>query len=231
MRIKKLIRKNKNLGGSFGELEFQDKSLTQNLSIEKPLIHQECSIKNSNFGRFVEIGMGTHLLNAFVGDYSYCARYCDFANVEIGKFSNIASFVRIGPTDHPMDKASLHHFLYRSNDYWKDQKEDHEFFAAREARMANVGHDTWLGHGSIIKPEVIIGHGSIIGAGSVVTKNIKPYSIVAGNPARLIRMRFKDKVVDQLMEMSWWDWDHDTIGQRLKDFRELSVESFIEKFS
>ena len=92
------------------------------LSKDKPLIHNECEINETSFGKYVEIGYGSRLNNCTIGDYSYCDRYTDIANSKIGKFSNIASFVRIGPTDHPMEKASLHHFLYRSSDYWDDSK-------------------------------------------------------------------------------------------------------------
>lgn len=90
------------------------------LQAEAPFLHPECQITDSWFGRYVEIGAGSRIANSAVGDYSYCDRTCDIANAKIGKFSNIASFVRIGATDHPMEKASLHHFHYRSGDYWDD---------------------------------------------------------------------------------------------------------------
>ena len=74
--------------------------------------------------KICEIGKGSRILNVTMGDYSYCDRYADIANAWIGKFANIASFVRIGATDHPMDRASMHHFLYRSPDYWDDVEID-----------------------------------------------------------------------------------------------------------
>ncbi|TMV77562.1 chloramphenicol acetyltransferase, partial [Thioclava sp. BHET1] len=86
------------------------------LTAETPLLHPECEITNARFGRYVEIGRGSRVLNSEIGDYSYCDRYADIANATVGKFANIASFTRIGPTDHPMGNASLHHFLYRSDD-------------------------------------------------------------------------------------------------------------------
>ena len=82
----------------------------------QPFIHPDCQITNSSFGEYVEIGAGSRVANSVWGDYSYCDRTCDIANAEIGKFANIASFTRIGATDHPMEKASQHHFLYRSAD-------------------------------------------------------------------------------------------------------------------
>ena len=84
------------------------------LSATEPYIQPECAITNIQFERYVEIGKGTRLLNSIIDDYSYCDRYTDIENANVGKFPNIASFSRIGPTDHPKHLASLNHFLYRS---------------------------------------------------------------------------------------------------------------------
>lgn len=196
---------------------------------DDPYVHADCSVIGSTLGVFTEVGQGSRLLNSTLGDYSYCERYCDIANARIGKFSNIASFVRIGPTDHPMDRASQHHFLYRSRDYWPDQENDEAFFAHRESRIAYIGHDTWIGHAAIIKPEVTVGDGAIIASNAVVTRDVAPYSIVGGVPAKPIRQRFTATIADRLMALAWWDWSHDEIGYALQDFRHLSVEAFLEK--
>jgi virginiamycin A acetyltransferase len=74
-----------------------------------------------------------------------------------------------------------------------------------------IGHDVWIGHGALILPGVEIGHGAIIGAGSVVTKRVAPFSIVAGNPARLVRPRFGPETTDLLLRLAWWDWPLDRI--------------------
>lgn len=201
------------------------------LDKNKPLIHPNCQIEKSLFGSFVEIGEYSIVSNTIFGDYSYCTRFCDIANTEIKKFSNIASSVRIGPTDHPMEKASLHHFLYRSNDYWENKEKDDVFFKKRFSRKTTIGNDTWIGHGAIIKPEIIIGDGAIIiGSGSVVTKNVESYTIVAGNPAKVIRRRFSEKIAIQLSEIQWWNWPHEKLGSSLEDFRNLRIEDFISKY-
>jgi phosphonate metabolism protein (transferase hexapeptide repeat family) len=155
--------------------------MTKNLG-EEPLVHEGARVTNSTLGRYTEVGPGTILLNTTLGDYSYTTRFCDLANTRVGKFSNIASFSRIGPTDHPLDRASLHHFMYRTADYWPDAEDDADFFARRASRLTEIGHDTWIGHGAIIKPEVTVGHGAVVAAGSVVTKDVAPYTIVAGVP-------------------------------------------------
>ncbi len=197
---------------------------------DQPFIHLDCAISNSSFGEYVEIGAGTRVANSVIGDYSYCDRTCDIANAEIGKFANIASFTRIGATDHPLEKASLHHFHYRSADYWDDAEDDAAWFAHRASRTTRIGHDTWIGHAAIIKPEVEIGHGAVVASGAIVTKDVDPYTIVGGVTAQPIRPRFPREVADRLMALAWWDWDNGRLRAALPDFRALAAEAFLEKY-
>lgn len=199
------------------------------LSADQPFIHPDCQVTNSSFGAYVEIGAGSRIAHSEIGDYSYCDRGCDIANAQVGKFSNIASAVRIGATDHPMTTASLHHFLYRSASYWDDVEDDAAWFEARKGRRAQIGHDTWIGHGAIILPGRKVGTGAVVGAGAVVTKDVAPYEIVVGNPAKRIRMRFPDAIIDRLLGLAWWDWSHERLGEALGDFRTLSAQEFLER--
>ena len=197
---------------------------------EAPLIHPTARVRNSTLGRYTELGEGALMLDSELGDYSYAVRYADIANATIGKFANIASFVRIGATDHPMERASQHHFLYRSNDYWDDAEPDEAFFAHRASRRITIGHDTWLGHMAMVMPEVTVGHGAVIAAGAIVTRDVAPYAVVAGVPARVIRYRHPPELAERLIALSWWDWDHARLRAALEDFRHLSAEAFVEKY-
>jgi len=199
------------------------------LSGQAPFIHPDCELRDATLGRFTEIGRGTRIAHSTLGDYSYCDRACDIANAEIGRFCNIASSVRVGATDHPLDRASLHHFMYRSACYWDDAQDDADWFERRKLRRTVIGHDTWLGHASQVKPEVTVGHGAVVGAGAVVTRDVAPYVIVAGNPARIIRRRLPEPVAERMMALGWWDWEHHRIRAALEDFRALTAEAFLEK--
>lgn len=194
---------------------------------DTPFLHPGCQISGSQLGRWTEIGEGTRLRNSTFGDYSYTDQFCDIANATIGKFSNIASMVRIGATDHPLDGASSHHFIYRAPCFWPDESDDAAFFAQRDARRTVIGHDTWLGHGCMVKPDVTVCHGAVVGAEAVVTRDVAPYSIVAGNPARLLRDRQPPDFAARLIELAWWDWDHARLRDALKDFRTLKAEAFL----
>lgn len=200
------------------------------LSTDTPYVHPECEITESTFGAYVEIGKGSRVAHSSFGDYSYCDRYADIANAQIGKFSNIAAFVRIGATDHPLHTAACHHFLYRSADYWDGIARDEAFFANRKSRIAHIGHDTWIGAGAMIKPEVILGDGAVVAAGAVVTKDVDPYTIVAGTPARQLRRRQPSEIADRLIALAWWDWPHDALRMALDDFRTLEAEAFLERY-
>ena len=197
---------------------------------EAGIVHEDATVVDSTLGRYSEVGKGSRFSDVELGDYSYCDRLCDLANVTVGKFANIASFVRIGATDHPLDRAALHHFMYRTAKYWDDAYDDAEWFAKRRSRRATIGHDTWIGHGAQIKPEVSVGNGAVIASGAIVTKDVPPYAIVAGVPARIIRFRQPPEIAERLERLAWWDWDHQTLRDRLDDFRSLSAEAFLDRY-
>ncbi|MDZ4093609.1 MAG: chloramphenicol acetyltransferase [Paracoccaceae bacterium] len=198
---------------------------------DTPLIHPECSISASRFGAYVEIGRASIIAHSDFGDYAYCDRLSDIANTTVGKFANIAAMTRIGPTDHPMGGASLHHFHYRASRYWDDAADDADFFARRQARRTVLGADCWVGHGAIIRPDVTVGIGSVVAAGAVVTKDVAPYMIVAGVPAVPLRERFSRDLTERLLALAWWDWPHDRLRAALDDFRGLAAEAFVEAYS
>lgn len=200
------------------------------LSPDAPFVHPECEIIDTTFGAYVEIGRGSRVAHSVIGDYSYCDRYADIANADVGKFANIAAFSRIGATDHPLHTASCHHFLYRSGDYWDDADRDQAFFDYRRSRRAVIGHDTWIGAGAMVKPEVTLGHGAVVAAGAVVTHDVAPYTIVAGTPARPLRDRQPRDIAERLIALAWWDWDHSRLRTALPDFRALPALAFLEKY-
>ena len=198
------------------------------LSIE-PTIHENVRMTDCRLGAWTEVGEQSYFDNVVLGDYSYTCPFGFFQNVIIGKFSNIAAQVRIGPTMHPMDRPTLHHFTYRRLAYGLDDHDDSEFFEWRRAQMSRVGHDTWIGHGAIIMPNVTIGDGAVIGSGAVVTKDIPAWGVAVGVPAKVIKQRFDDKTAEALTAIGWWDWTHEQLAERMQDFCG-PVQAFIEKW-
>jgi phosphonate metabolism protein (transferase hexapeptide repeat family) len=194
-----------------------------------PTVGRDVSRHSTTLGAWTEIGDFCTLQNVDMGDYSYCGPHCILQNVAIGRFSNIAAMVRLGPTAHPLDRPTLHHFTYRRMAYGFSDTDDEAFFAARAARTLAIGHDTWIGHGAIVMPGLTVGNGAVIGAGSVVTKDVAPWTIVAGNPARMIRRRFTPDVAEAMERIRWWDWSHDELRERMADLAG-NIEAFITTY-
>jgi phosphonate metabolism protein (transferase hexapeptide repeat family) len=197
---------------------------------ETPLVHATARVSGTQLGRFTEIDEGCIVSECEIGDYSYLIRQTEAWCATIGKFSNIASHVRINATNHPTWRATQHHFAYRAGDYWPDATHEDEFFAWRRSNRIHIGHDTWIGHGATILPGVTIGDGAAVGAGAVVSKDVAPYMIVAGVPAKPLRERFPRGIAERLQRLAWWDWQHQALRAALDDFRALPIEAFLEKY-
>jgi phosphonate metabolism protein (transferase hexapeptide repeat family) len=197
---------------------------------ERPSIHPTAEVKASTLGRYTEIGAGTSVSNSTIGDYSYAVEHTQIAYATIGKFANIASHVRIYASKHPMELASLHHFTYRSSWYFEDAEDNRDFFDWRASHGITIGHDTWIGHGAVIMPGVTVGNGAVIGSNAVVTRDVPAYAIAVGVPAKVVRMRFDDALIARLERLSWWDWSHDTLRERLDDFRKLPAAELLDRY-
>jgi phosphonate metabolism protein (transferase hexapeptide repeat family) len=204
--------------------------MTRKLGLE-PYIHESARVSNSTLGRYTEVSERCRLEEVVMGDYSYIMQDGSVWCAEIGKFANIAAAVRINATNHPTWRATLHHFTYRAADYFEGAENDHDFFEWRRENRVTIGHDVWIGHGATVLPGVTVGNGAVIGAGAVVSKDVAPYTIVGGVPARLIRERFAPETAARMESLSWWDWDHDRLFAALADFRALEAEEFVEKYS
>jgi phosphonate metabolism protein (transferase hexapeptide repeat family) len=196
---------------------------------EEPSIHPTAVVVNSHLGAWTAIGPHSHLEETLFDDYSYTAGDASVIYSDIGKFVNIASHVRINPGNHPMERVTLHHCTYRRKKYGFAETDDESIFSWRRSNPCRIGHDSWIGHAATIMPGVDIGIGAVVGSGAVVTKNVAPYEIVAGVPARSIRKRFSDETIERLLHIAWWDWDRKTLEERFADFYDLN--SFLDKYS
>ncbi|ABD89956.1 putative acetyltransferase (virginiamycin, streptogramin A, chloramphenicol) [Rhodopseudomonas palustris BisB18] len=201
----------------------------KNLSLV-PCIAASASVHDCTLGAYCEVGARTSLLEVAMGDYSYVVNDSQIAYATIGKFCSIAAMTRINPGNHPMQRAAQAHFTYRASAYFDGEPDDAEFFAWRRQHHVTIGHDVWIGHGAILLPGRNVGTGAVIAAGAVVTKDVAPYSIVGGNPAKPIRQRFSEAIAERLIELAWWDWDHAALRRALPDFRNLAIEDFLDTY-
>lgn len=195
---------------------------------EQGYTHPTSKVVDSRLGQWTALGPNVILMESSFNDYSYAAGDNTIIYSEIGKFCSIASHVCINPGNHPMGRVMQHHATYRRAAYGFGDTDDENFFGWRKANKVVIGHDVWIGHGAIVLPGVVIGTGAVVGAGAVVTKDVEPYMIVAGVPAKPIRERFPKDVANKLTEVAWWDWPRHLLEERFADFFDLDV--FLEKY-
>ena len=142
--------------------------------------------------------------NSVIGHYSYIGEYTKIDRcVTIGRYCSIANNVLIGATIHPTNWLSTSPFQY---DKWLEP--DCNKCDWTIARPTSIGNDVWIGANAIIQSGVSIGNGAIIGSGAVVTKDVPPYAIVIGVPAKVLRYRFSQKIIKKLQKLEWWNKPH-----------------------
>ena len=180
------------------------------------------AIRNSCVHPSAKIESGTSFISSSIERHSFCGYDCDVYLASIGSFTSIANGVVLGGARHPMEWVSTSPVFYAGRDSVKAKFAEHKLTPPAGVR---IGHDVWIGRSAIVLAGVTVGDGSVIGAGSVVTKDVPPYAIVAGNPARLIRYRFDENVIQKLKEINWWNFSE----ARLKTFGGVfnDVEGFL----
>lgn len=138
-------------------------------------------------------------------------------DIEIGKYCQLGADVAIHSTNHPTSYLST---------YINKNLFDGELSKLKEIKKIRIGHDVWIGHNAIIVGNVNVGNGAVIASGSVVTKDVEPYSVVAGVPAREIRKRFSDEVIKEVEAMRWWDLNEEELQKHkslfFKDYSNAS---------
>jgi phosphonate metabolism protein (transferase hexapeptide repeat family) len=209
------------------EIESFGDSLSPSLGPE-PTIHPTARITKSRLGEWTEIGREVRMHESEFGRYSYCMERCQLDFATVGKFTNVASDVRLGPVEHPIERPTQHHMTYRRAKYDFAETDSEEVFVRRREQPVEIGHDVWIGHSATVMPDVTIGTGAVVGAGAVVTTDVDSYDIVAGVPAESIDHRFDDETAERLLDIQWWDWSRETIKERFGDFCDLKV--FVEKY-
>ena len=179
--------------------------------------------------------------NIIIGDYTY---YDDFENVEnfeknvkyhfdfvgdkliVGKFCMIASDVKfiMNGANHLIDSLTTYPFAIFGNG-WEGAMDGKSY---PQKGDINIGNDVWIGYNATIMAGVTIGDGAIIAANSTVIKDVEPYSIVGGNPAKEIKKRFSEDLILRLLELKWWNWDIEKITKNIKCLTDTDLEKLIE---
>jgi len=159
-------------------------------------------LQGSDVDKTAAVSSGARFYRSKLGKYSYIGRNCFIESTEIGNFCSIAPSCEIGGASHPLNWVSTSPVFYKWENIMKKNFSRHEFEIFEKT---TIGNDVWIATNCLIKAGVNIADGAVVGMGSVVVKDIGAYEIWAGNPARIIRKRFDDETIENLLEIRWWN--------------------------
>lgn len=179
-----------------------------------------CIIQNSKINSTAAICSGVRFYRSSIGKYSYIGNNSFITDTEIGNFTSISMDCYIGGASHPLNWVSTSPVFHKWENIMKKNFARHEFEIFNKTK---IGNDVWIGNRVMIKAGITISDGAVIGMGSVVTNDIGPYEIWAGNPARFIRKRFDEETIDFLSSTTWWDWDDKKIQENAKHFNDIDL--------
>ena len=175
-------------------------------------------VEYSNVSPKAKVWEHCKLFHSSLGDYSYIGGYSRIIHADIGKFCSIAGETRIGMGTHTLDKISTSSIFTEAKNGTKHSwvKES----AVNPFKRVVVGNDVWIGVRTMVMGGVKIGDGAVIGAGSIVTKDVPPYAVVAGVPAKVIRFRFPQDQIDVLLAHPWWVLTEEKLRKRIELFQD-----------
>lgn len=182
-------------------------------------IGRNCTIRgNIELGEEVDIQNGCSLrINVKIGKRTWIGSNTEMiGDVRVGRYSAIARRVTFQQLNHPTNKPSMNMKFYK-NTLGKNINHTSK-------GPITVGNDVWIGADTTILSGVTIGDGAVVGAGSVVTKDVEPYAIVAGTPAKRVKWRFSEDVREELLRIAWWEWDDEKIMAN-GDFFDVEIEN------
>lgn len=177
-------------------------------------IAHEVELINCKLSEYCNLAHHASINNSKIGKRTSIGRYSKIRDSEVGAYCSISWDVTIGAVSHPMDRISMHAFTYREQ-FGIVNKD-----TILPQKVTKIGNDVWIGCGAIILSGVAIGDGAVIGAGAVVTKDVEPYTIVAGVPAKPIRKRFEKEIIEELLKLQWWNFSDRQLKENIEFFKE-----------
>lgn len=185
-------------------------------------------VRNSRLDKHTYIGCRSRIYSSTMAKYSYAGRNNYLFKTHVGKFSSIADNCCIGLPEHLINRVSTSPVFQQGKNVLRIS------FSAEKQPLYKetfIGNDVWIGSNVSIKAGATIGDGAVVGMSSVVTKDVPPYAVVVGNPARIIKYRFSEEVIQKLLDIEWWKWDEEQLKQNADLFTnpELLIQAFCNK--
>lgn len=227
--------RNYSISFSFGS-RLQKSNLGENLAIGKSFIYSceigsnvsigdSCNIFNSLLESQVSVYSGSNLADSTVGRFTYIAGGSNLNLVKVGSFCSIGSQIICGSGEHPTDFVSTHPVFFSNLNQCGISFTNKNLF--EERKEIKIGNDVWIGSRVFIRDGVTIGNGAIIGAGSVVVKDVPDYAIVGGVPAKIIRFRFTESMIQKLQSIKWWNLSDENLKKAQPLIAQKDIQLFI----
>ena len=183
-------------------------------------------VEYSKISPSAKIWRQAFVTHSCVDKYSYIAPKARVVHANIGKYCSIADCI-IGMGRHSLDNLSTSSIFTSMKNgtghVWTDMDSYEEY------KTINIGNDVWIGTRAIIMPGVKIGNGAVVGAGAIVTKDVPPYAVVGGVPAKIIKYRFSEDVIKLLEELQWWNLDEDILKTNITLFQNPDISDNINR--
>ncbi|HGH7179064.1 TPA: DapH/DapD/GlmU-related protein [Bacillus luti] len=183
--------------------------IVKSIMAENTFAGDGSKIDNCELSEFSRAGKHNHLYHVSLGRHTYTGQGTVIMHTKLGAFTSISWGVTIGASEHDFNRVTSHTFLY--NPY--DRLNDGKVYYDRFEKECEVGNDVWIGANATILRGVKIGDGAVVGANAMVTKDVPPYAIVAGNPAKVIKYRFEESIYNRLLKIKWWELEDLVIKQ------------------
>lgn len=191
-------------------------------------IGDDSDIVSTTMSEKSELGRRNLIRNSVIGKGSYTGTNTIIKNAEIGKYCCIGWNVSIGGGNHNYQNVSMY------TDYWYKRTFGVDVSVLEGtnevAEKVKIGNDVWIGAGANIINGVVVGDGCVIGAGTIVTKDVPPYSVVVGSPGKVIKKRFDDELISMLLEIKWWNWSEEKIKENISFLRDMPSVENLERY-